>query len=203
MSMNTASRTATILLLLGISAVAQNTRSVTITEPGKIDLAQLFKTADTVAIVRVISGDTENYAKAMYKAEVIRSFKGADAGKTLYFGPYVGLKVGGEYLLFLRAAKDPAVPKTTPSAMYGVVHYGNVFNEGYSSMDASYACVFDGKEVHQQCDYGIRVCTDYITLPQTVRTFPAKKEETSFGCRWVRRTAMELLIQHIASDSAR
>lgn len=202
MGVNTASRTAAVLLASCLSGFAQNSTSVTITEPSQIELSGLFQAADTVAVVRIISGDTENYARAMYKAEVVRSFKGTD-GKNLFFGPYVGFRVGSEYLLFLKTAKDPAVPKTAPNAMYGTVRYGEVFDEGYSSMSASYECVFDGKSVNQQCDYGIRVCTDYVTLPTNVKTFPPKSEETDFGCRWVKRAAMEALVQEIASSSPR
>ena len=111
--MNTASRAAAALLLSGVSAFAQNGRTpsiakpqtVTIKEPETIELAQLFKAADIVATVRVISGDTENYKEAMYKAEVLRGFKGTTADKTLFFGPYVGVRVGGQYLLFLRSSR--------------------------------------------------------------------------------------------------
>jgi hypothetical protein len=87
--------------------------------------------------------------------------------------------------------------------MYGTVRYGEVFDEGYSSMAASYECVFDGKSVNQHCDYGIGVCTDYVTLPTNVKTFPPKNEETDFGCRWVKRAAMEALVQEIASSNPR
>ncbi|MFZ1919894.1 MAG: hypothetical protein WAU58_20165, partial [Terriglobales bacterium] len=49
---------------------------VTITEPGVYQLSDLLKAADIVAVVKVLSGDTENYEHAVYKGEVIRSFKG-------------------------------------------------------------------------------------------------------------------------------
>jgi len=138
----------------------------------------------------------------MYKAEVVRRFKGTDE-KNLYFGPYVGFKVGSEYLLFLKTAKGTAAPKTSPNAMYGTVRYGEVFDEGYSAMAASYECVFGGKNANQRCDNGIRVCTDYVILPPSISSFPPKNEETDFGCRWVKRTAMEGLMQEIASSSVR
>jgi len=150
LALNTASRLAAILVLstLAVDATfAQKMAEVITTEPERINLAQLFKAADTVAIVRVVSGDTENYEKAIYKAEVIRSFKGTSAKATLYCGPYVGLRLGGEYFLSSRISKDPAIPKTTTTAMYGTVPYSNIVNEGYGSMAASYECVFDGKEV--------------------------------------------------------
>jgi hypothetical protein len=204
-AVNTTRRIAASLFLSALAihaSFAQQPKEVTVTEPGKIELAQLFKAADIVATVRIVSGDTENYTTAMYKAEVKRSFKGTNAGENVYFGPYIGFKLGGEYLLFLRNAKVPAVPKEA-TAMYGIVHHGVVFNEGYSSMAVSYECVFDGKDVGQQCDYAVRVCTDYTILPQYIRTFPPGSKETPFGCRWTRRSAFESLVGQIAASSSR
>lgn len=168
---------------------AQNTITVTNTEPAIIKLENLFQLADTVALVKVVSGDTESYAKAVYKGQVVKSFKGAAARDTIYFGPYVGIKLGGEYILFLRNAAKPLTPNPTSNVNYGAVQYSEIFNEGYSSMESSYECVFDGKEINQKCDDGVRVCTDYITLPKSLRVFPPMTEDTPFGCRWVRRKA--------------
>jgi hypothetical protein len=168
---------------------AQNTITMTNTEPGNIKLESLFQMADTVALVKVVSGDTENYPKTVYKGQVVTSFKGAVDGATIYFGPYVGIKLGWEYVLFLRNAAKPLTPNSTSSANYGAVQYSEIFNEGYSSMESSYQCVFDGKEIHQQCDDGVRVCTDYITLPKSLPVFPPMTEDMPFGCRWVRRNA--------------
>jgi len=86
-------------------------------------------------------------------------------GATVYFGPFMGEKLGGEYFLFLRSVKDPINPKTEATS-YGKIPYSEIFDEGYSSMETSYECVFDGKETAQKCDYGVRVCTDYIKLPK-------------------------------------
>jgi hypothetical protein len=185
-----------VLLLLAISspAFAQGTQSVTLTEPGVYTLKDLFTAADIVAIVRITSGDSEHYQSAVYKGEVIRSFKGVNAGQILYFGPFIGNRIGWEYVLFLRNSKQPLAPKTSDSP-YGTVVYREVFDEGYSSMETNYECVFDGKEVAQQCDYGVRVCTDYIKLPKGTRTSPPLSETTSFGCRWVRKSVFEQLVQ--------
>jgi hypothetical protein len=60
---------------------------VTITEPGVYKLKDLFANADVVAVVKVLSGDTEHYEHAVYKGEVIQSFKSASRGATVYFGP--------------------------------------------------------------------------------------------------------------------
>jgi len=166
-----------------------------------MQLTRLFSAADVVASARILSGDAESYQTAMYKVEVIRSFKGTKAGEVLYVGPCTGFKLGGDYLLFLRKAKEAAEPRNAATAIYGIVQHVDVFNDGYSAMEASYQCVFDGKEISQQCDYGLRVCTDYIKLPKDIRTFPPKTTETPFGCRWTRRKDFESLVQQLAATS--
>jgi len=158
----------------------------------------LFKAADVVALVKTVSGDTESYDHAVYKGEVIQSFKGISRGATVYFGPFVGEKLGWEYVLFLRNATKPITPKTTAASSYGTVPYSEVFNEGYSSMQTSYACVFDGKEIAQKCDYGVRVCTDYIKLPQSMPAFPPANNDPPFGCRWVRKRVFISLLDTLA-----
>ena len=139
--------------------------------------------------------DTEAYSTAVYKAEVVKSFKGAATGEIVYFGPYVGERLGWEYIVFLRNASEPIKPKTTQNAGYGTIRYAEVFNEGYSSMETSYECVFDGREPAQKCDYGVRVCTDYIKLPSATPTFPPVTEDTPFGCRAVRKSAFISLLE--------
>jgi hypothetical protein len=61
----------------------------------------------------MVSGDMESYSTTVYKAEVVTSFKGAAAGETVYFGPYVGERLGWEYILFLRNVSEPINPRTT------------------------------------------------------------------------------------------
>jgi hypothetical protein len=201
--MTAALRTALLVTVIVISVQptsAQQSNAVTLTEPGGVNLASLFKQADTVALVKIVSGDTENYDVAVYKGVVINSFKGIATGDTLYFGPYRGERLGWEYILFLRKVAKPIAPKTNSSASYGTIPYAEAFNEGYSSMMTSYECVFDGKDTAQQCDYGVRVCTDYILLPKSTRTFPPVTESTPFGCRWVRKPAFISLLAALVSS---
>lgn len=176
------------LLLLAFTGNAQQAsiqaRSVTITEPGIYRLSDLFSHADTVALVKVISGDTEAYEIPIYKGQVVQAFKGVKSGDVIYFGPYLGTELGSEYILFLKSAANSPHPKDKAAVGSGQVRYSNVFDEGYSSMLTSYECVFDGSS---RCDYAVRVCTDYIKLPKSLSTFPPKSKETPFGCRWVRR----------------
>jgi hypothetical protein len=178
-------------------------KKLTITEPGIWKLKELFKRADNVALVHVLSGDTEAYPKpyVVYKAEVIEGFKGVAAKEILYFGPYVRYEVGGEYLLFLIKEPIPLAPLKTSGFNYGTISYSIIFNEGYSAMHSDYQCVFDGKDTSKQCDYGIRVCTDYIILPKSIRAFPPEDQYVPFGCRWVRKKDFISLLKTFSKDN--
>ena len=192
LSMNCARRFLLFLIVTASllqPAYPQQAKIVTVTEPGIFTLESLFRAADTVALVKVVSGDTQSYPIAIYKADVVKSFKGAATGQSIYFGPYLGLRLGWEYVLFLRNIAKPLTPNPTSGVNFGTISYSEVFNEGYSSMETSYSCVFDGKDTSERCDYAVRVCTDYIKLPKSLRTFPPMAEETPFGCRSVRKEA--------------
>lgn len=167
---------------------------VTLIEPSVYKISDLFKEADVVALVKVVSGDTENYNHPVYKGEVIQSFKGLPHESIVYFGPFRGNKLGWEYILFLRNVTKPITPKTSPTASYGTIGYSEVFNEGYSSMEISSSCVFDGKEIAQKCDDGVRVCADYLKLPRSIPAFPPEANDPPFGCRWVRKSVFISLL---------
>ena len=190
---------AALMGLLSATVSAQSSPDLTIAEPAVHTIGDLFKNADIVAVVKVLSGDTENYEHAVYKGEVVRSFKGAATGATVYFGPFVGERLGWEYFLFLHNKTKSLAPKTAASAGYGTIRYSEIFNQGYSSMESSYQCVFDGKEIAQKCDHGVRVCTDYIKLPKSISTFPTEESDPPFGCRWARKTAIISLLDTLAS----
>jgi hypothetical protein len=114
-------------------------------------------------------------------------------------GPYVGERLGREYIVFLRSVRKTLTRKATSSPGYGTIHYAEIFNEGYTSMGTSYECVFDGKDIAEKCDYGVRVCTDYITLPKSTPTFPPETEEPPFGCRWLRKAVFISLLDAIGN----
>jgi hypothetical protein len=197
----TALRLVVPLITLLTTIAAAQSQVTTITEPGTYEISSLFKKADVVALVKIVSGDTESYDRAVYKGQVIQSFKGMPRGATVYFGPFIGDELGNEYFLFLRNLKDPITPKAEAPASYGKIAYSEVFDEGYSSMETSYECVFDGKEIAQHCDYGVRVCTDYIKLPKSAPAFPPESDDPPFGCRWVRKTVFISLLDTL--DSAK
>jgi hypothetical protein len=187
-----------LTIFISMCSYAQ-TRSVTITEPGIYEIGDLFKTADVVALVRIVSGDAENYSCAIYKGEVMQSFKGSQKGMIVYFGPFTGRRLGEEYVLFLRNVDHPIQP-TKAAASYGTVHYPRIFDEGYSSMETSYECVFDGDEIAQKCDYGVRICTDYIKLPKSMPAFPPEENDPPFGCRWVRKNTFLYLLADLGKE---
>ncbi len=192
-------RTIVPLVVLMSALASAQSQAVTISEPSVYDIGELFKSADVVALVRIVSGDAESYGHTVYKGELIQGFKGMPRGATVYFGPFVGEKLGWEYVLFLRNVTKPIAPKATATASYGTVPYSEVFNEGYSSMETSYACVFDEKEIAQKCDYGVRVCTDYIKLPKSMPAFPPEDNNPPFGCRWVRKALFISLLDTLAN----
>jgi hypothetical protein len=164
----------------------------------KIPLAKLFRLSDVVAVVRIVAGDTESYKTTIYKAVVVTGFKGTEKGKTLYYGPFIGGRLGEEYVVFLRNAKEPAEPKDLKKPAFGTVNDLEVFNQGFSSMQTSYECVFSGKDADRHCDDAVRVCTDYIVLPKGTRAFPPEKNDPPFGCRWVRRAKFISLLDKLA-----
>jgi hypothetical protein len=186
-----------LILTFSVCSVhAQQAAKVTITEPGSATLESYMNRADVVALVKVVAGDVEAYGVPIYKAEVIQGFKGVGAGQTIFFGRFVGTRLGWEYVLFLHAVKEPIAPKTNATTAFGTIRYGEVFNEGYSSMETSYECIFGADK---ECDYGVRVCTDYVVLPADTPVSPPMSETTDFGCRWVRKTTLLSLLQKRAS----
>ena len=120
--------------------------SVTITEPGSYTLAQLYKAADIVALVKVIAADDESYLRPVYKSKVIAGFRGVREGQTLYFGRFTHNKLGAEYFVFLKSEKQPLAPNNGSAAGFGTVPYAVDFDDGFTVMESSYQCAFPGKK---------------------------------------------------------
>jgi hypothetical protein len=160
-------------------------------------VSELFRSADKVAIVEVLSGDVEAYEIPLYKGRVLQPFKGTSADEIIYFGPFLGTQRGSEYVLFLKNASQSLQPSRTGTG-YGVVKYSTVLDEGYSSMLTSYECVFNGAEPHQNCDHAVRICTDYIKVPRSLETAPPEDVNAAFGCRWARRSEFISILDQLA-----
>jgi hypothetical protein len=182
-----------------ISSPDKKTVTTTNTEPAKIKITDLFQTAAVVAVVEILAGDTESYDGGVCKAKVLQAFKGASEGRTLYLEPCSRMELGGEYVVFLLDNGKVAKPQYPQSAPFGTIHYLEIFNQGYSAMLSSYDCKFSGRDIAHQCDYSVRVCTDYIILPKHFPTAPRQTIDTDFGCRLTRKTEFLDLLKSLAS----
>jgi len=176
----------------------RTTTTVEISEPATVKLEDLFKQADLVAVVKIQSGDSERYSQTVYKAEIVMSFKGAAKGDIIFLGPFIGYGIGSEYLAFLKRSNQKMIPSReppSPTVSYGELPvFYRIMYDGYSFMEIGYACVFDGKEVNQRCDYGIRINPYQVVLPKKIKTFPALPEEGDLSKKWVRK---DRLLSHM------
>ncbi|MCU1242939.1 MAG: hypothetical protein JWO71_3665 [Candidatus Acidoferrum typicum] len=175
----------------------------TISEPAPVKIEELLKQADLAAIVRVISGDTEHYSQAVYKAEVLQPFKGLEKGATFYFGPFIGFGLGEELLVFLHHSETGIEPKheaTSSGFSYGPVSsFYLVMYDGYSALPVKYDCVFTGKEIRQQCDYGVRVNTFHVVLPNSLKTYPSSTRGSfSEDRKWVRKATLVAYLRKLS-----
>jgi hypothetical protein len=171
---------------------------VTITEPGIYTLAQLYKAADTVAIIEITAGDTESYSSAVYKGRVTTAFKGASEGQTVFFGPFTRQELGSQYVVFLKKQKEPLAPNKGATA-FGIIPYAVDFDQGFTEMRTDYECVFHPtKPGDVGCDYAVRVCTDFIKLPKGIPISTYEDNDTS-GCRYVRKPTFLSLLDGLKS----
>jgi hypothetical protein len=185
----------TLALLVGCIPAATSQETVVIGEPATLTVSELFKQADIVAVIRILSGDSEHYPITVYKAKVLTPFKGAQRGERLYFGPFVSYGVGSEYLAFLQRSKSGVAPSagTADSGLHfgSVGAFYRVMYEGYSVMPIRYVCVFGGGEPKEPCDYAVEINTYQVKLPKSLRTTPAETEDMSSGDKkWVKREGL-------------
>jgi len=178
------------------------TITVEIFEYGPVGIKDLYKAADLVAVLRILSGDTEHYSTAVYKAEVQKTYKGTKDGAVLYFGPFIGYKLGNEYVAFLSKFTDKLVPKALPGLSYGIMDSSyRIMNDGDGVMPLGYACVFDEKADREHCDYGVKIDTYHVSLPHQIKTFPVESEdEGGSNKKWVRRDSFLSLLDSIAKS---
>jgi hypothetical protein len=174
-------------------------QAITITEPGVIPLADLYRKSDVVALVRIVSGDGENYAETVYKSIVVRPFKGAKQDQELYFGPFIGYRIGQEYIAFLQLSKRPQRAAKAKAAFYGKLdRFYRIFLDGYSFLETSYVCVFDGSAPRESCDQGVSLNIEYVPLPAEVKTFPREQEDEIRPRKvWVRKSEFLSLLERI------
>ncbi|HYM78115.1 MAG TPA: hypothetical protein VE377_19220 [Candidatus Dormibacteraeota bacterium] len=169
------------------------------TSVAPVSIDDLFKQADLVAIVHILSGDSEHYPVTVYKGKVETAVKGTATGEIIYFGPYVSYGVGSEYLVFLRKSEKGIEPRDKSSG----INYGSVptffqgMYGGFSIMPIEYACVFEGKEVSQQCDYAVKLNPEQTILPPGIQAFLRGEVGAATNSdKWVRREAIVSFLKY-------
>jgi hypothetical protein len=185
-----------MLLLCGTPVLrAAVTRSVTI--------GDLFTQADQVALVRIVAGDTEHYGTVVYKAVVEVPYKGSKATEVVYFGPYAGLGVGAEYVVFLQAGAGVKVQTTGGLAFGDVAELGKIMSAGYAALPVGYECVFDESSLVRRCDDSVELNPEQIVLPKTMRTYPRHEAGSVSSYKiWVRRSDFLPRLQMLSEREA-
>ena len=192
-------RTLPILLAVGLAAKASDPQkpglqpehgaivSFTIGDPAPVGLSTLVQQADVVALVTILSGDTEHYTDTVYKASVVQAFKGTATSDIIYFGPFVSYGVGSEYVVALRRSDkrlrslsrkgaDGSAPPYDENASYlGIMLLG------YSVMDVEYTCALPS------CDYAVDVIYSQVTLPAHLSMTPNPGANGAGDHGWVRK----------------
>ena len=167
------------------------------TSIASIKLEELYLRSKMVAIVHLVSGDEEHYQYSqtdsqfwpVCKAKVLKGFKGAQAGQTIYLSPCSGMEISSDYMLFLDDIAPPYLPIGREQGSYGPINKAERWADaGYGMMLIEYACIFDGQMSDRACDYGVRLNPEQIVLPKALVAFPKSKAtaETNYR-RWVRR----------------
>jgi hypothetical protein len=102
-----------IRLVLSALLVASEV-SVHASMPVPIPLKELYREADTVAVVEIVEGRVAvangETCGARYKGRVVDAAKGASPGAVLEFGFLPSLKVGNAYLVLLGKFENIEVP---------------------------------------------------------------------------------------------
>jgi len=172
--------------------------TITITEPAQVSLAELVRQADVVALVSILAGDTERYHNVVYRASVLQAFKGTNKAAVIYFGPFVGYRIGSEYVVALKRADRPLSKLVKQSkglarspfddaAMYLQIMY-----DGYSVMAVDYTCML------APCDYAVDVAYTQVRLPPGVNLTPNPGHNGTSAHGWVRKNDLLAALARLA-----
>lgn len=174
-----------------------------------VDIAELFKTADLVALVQVTSGEMLGTGKdscgAKYTALVQDDFKGATKGETIEFGNYYGYEIGSNYVVFLTKAGRRFEPMTSTNSMMmrdratfdqrcgPKINRNTVMHSGFGALRVLWTAEYQYKDA-------VRVPTRYVVLPSgtaTAKAILSEQEEYS-GTVWVKLDDMKTLLRGMA-----
>jgi hypothetical protein len=170
-----------------------------------VTIADLYKDADIVAKVQILSGQVlgigENACGAKYNAVVEEAYKGVRQGETIEFGNFYGYEVGNQYVLFLVRPGRTHEPMMSTNSTYmdarqsylkrcapqlrrhTVMHSGNGALPVYRTVEFNYT---DAVQVPRR----------YVVLPLETRAKPARVGERGEYSEmvWVRAEDMSKLL---------
>ncbi len=188
------------LVVFFTNCLAQSNKEVTVnlSEPAAVSISKLASQSDALAFIEIISGDAEHFEKVLYKSKVLISIKGIKQSKQIYFGPYIGYGVGSEYIAFLRKSKKTVGEVRLDRAKKISLDFDDsepvyeIMYGGYSIMPINYVCIFDGKNLSDQCDYGVLFNSYQILIPPTLRPFPLKgRDPANPDNKWIRKNSFQ------------
>jgi len=174
-------------------AYALTVVSVGATSIKSVELAALFREADVVAWLHVESADARAFEDAVYRARVLEGFKGAPKDATIYFGPFIGHELGGEYIAFLRNTRrkvgETLRLESSPWPDASDEPLLHIMYAGYSMLPVEFTCVFD------PCDDGVSVPSSQVIMPDGVSlVFHEAKPGSNYNA-WVKRETMVKLLR--------
>jgi hypothetical protein len=162
--------------------------------PVKID--ELYRQADVVAAIEIVSGTTEHYNVSVYKAKVTRAFKRCKQGDVIYLGPFTGMKVGWQYLAFLHKTNGLTPVGAEGGLSYGIIPvFYQIMYDGYGVLKLDYACVFDAADIKDQCQDAVFFNPEQVIMPVSIELFPKRDADavTNYKKWAVRKGVFDLL----------
>lgn len=156
-----------IIVFVFLAAISSSAMADTIPRP---EIDKLYAEADVVALVRVLSGDTESFEDTVYKASILTTYKG-NVQSILYFGPYISYGVGSEYLVFLKTSGKQLRSMATKNKTVAYAedaNYLRVMYGGYSILPVGFHCGL-GKNT-LDCQDSIDAST--VILPKGFASYP-------------------------------
>ena len=192
------------VLFFNSSAFVPEIRAETI---ASVSLENLYKEADFVAFIKILSGDAEHYDGAIYKAEVLKAYKGTKEKEIIYFGEFISYRIGNEYLAFFKKTDKILGQQIDKDVESGTAPYDSkqgffrIMYAGYSIMPVGFECLFDGKGT-DKCDYGIQLNIKQVIVPSALKTFPEESNTTLLSDKkWVKRTALETSLENLTGKN--
>jgi len=164
----------------------------------KPEVEKLYAEADVVALVKILSGDTESFEDTIYKASVLTAYKGK-VQSTLYFGPYISYGVGSEYLIFLKNSGKQLRSLATKNKTVAYpldADYLRVMYGGYSILPVGFECGFGSINAPRNgCEDSIDART--VILPKEIESYSAQFEDKSEDRPFVRKTELLAYIEKL------